>query len=216
MHGVAGDDVLAGTRRHGGRPFHHRTEGTHDQRPVRLLLHGNLHLVDSRLQPEHLRSIGQGGPPLAGTGLRGDVRNAFLLAVVALRKGRVDLVRAQRIHAFVLEVDVGRRVKGFLQGVGTDERCRTVIPVHIQHLFRNVNPCVLRVKLLTRTFHAEDLGKILGFHGLVGDRMEGRKRFDRHIRLNVVPLCGNVLLVEQVSFLVCHTVLFYRMDKSPL
>ena len=105
-------------------------------------------------------------------------------------------MRTQRIGRFVLEIDMGRSVEGLLQSVGTHERCRTVVGILVAHLLGNVDPRMLGVELLTGTFHAEDVSKVFGHHRLMGGRMEGRQRLVGHVGLDVIPLCGDVFLLQ--------------------
>ena len=109
------------------------------------MLHGDLHLVDGTVQSVELGGIAQGHAPLSGSSLGGDVGGSFLLGIVALGQGRVDLVRAQRVGRLVLEVDVGRRANGFFQGIGAHQGGGAIVAVFVEHLFGNVNPCVFLV-----------------------------------------------------------------------
>ena len=52
----------------------------------------DLHHIDCQLQAECLGCVGQSGTPLTGTGLRRDIGNALLLAIVGLRQSGVQLV----------------------------------------------------------------------------------------------------------------------------
>ena len=137
---VDGQNVFSCTGRHRGTPLDDSTKRTHHDAAVGLLLQTDLHLIDGSLQSEHLGSIAQGGSPLSGTRLCRHVGDALLLAVVTLRQSRVHLMRAKRVGALVLEVDMRRCVEGALQFVGADERCRTVVSVFLLHLLGDVYP----------------------------------------------------------------------------
>ena len=199
--GVLRDEVLAGAGTHGGGAFHRGVEGAHNHGAVGLLLHGVLHLIDGAFQPEHFGGIGQGSTPLPGAGLGGDVGDAFLLAIVALRQGAVHLVRAKRVDALVLEVDMCGGVEGFLQFVGAYQRGGAVTFVFVEYLLGDVNPGVGLVEFLPRALFGENGEQVLGLQGLFGAGVQQVKRFVFHLRLDVVPACGELILGEEETFL---------------
>ena len=92
VHRVFGDDVLTGTGGHRGRCCDGRSEGTHHAGAIGLLLHGDLHLIDSCIKSKQLGGIGERHTPLTGTRLCGHIGCAFLLGIVALGQGRVDFM----------------------------------------------------------------------------------------------------------------------------
>ena len=92
MMRIAGNDVLTSTCTHTRRTLNGSTKGTHDAGTVWLLLHGNLYLINGSLQSVELGSIGKGTTPLTSTCLCSNIGITLLLAVVALRNGRVDLM----------------------------------------------------------------------------------------------------------------------------
>ena len=201
MAWVAGDDILTGTCRHRGGTCHSSTKRAHDGRAVGLLLHGDLHLIDGSLQSEHRSRIAQRCTPLAGTRLCGDVGGAFLLSVVALGQGRVDLVRAQRVHRLVLEVDVGRCSESFFQRIGTHQRRGAVVLVLLQHLFGDGDEGMLLVEFLHATLAWEDVCEIVHAQRLLRSGMDGRQRLVGHVSLNVVPCRRHLILLKDKSFL---------------
>ena len=89
---VACDDVLSGACRHGRRAGDVGSERAHEYSPVGLLLECYLHLIDGSLESEHLCGVAQSRAPLSGARLGGDIGDALLTAVVALRQGGVYLV----------------------------------------------------------------------------------------------------------------------------
>ena len=92
MMRIASNDVLTSTCTHTRRTLNGSTKGTHDAGTVWLLLHGNLYLINGSLQSVELGSIGKGTTPLTSTCLCSNIGITLLLAVVALRNGRVDLM----------------------------------------------------------------------------------------------------------------------------
>ena len=207
MVGILGQDILTGTGGHRGAGGHQSAESLHDAAAIGLLLIADLYLIDGGLDAEQLGSIAQGCTPLAGTRLSGDVGDAFFLEEVHLREGGIDLVRAQRIHALVLEVDVSGRAQRFLQSVGTDKRRTAVIGVELAHLFRNFNPSVGCVELLLGSTTGEDVTEVINRYGLTVRCQHGH-RLVRHLGLNVVPFFGNLRFLKDESFLFHCCLLF--------
>ena len=166
------DDVLSCTSAHRRTALNGSTESTHDARAIRLLLHGNLHLIHSSLKSEHTCCIRQGCAPLAGTRFGGDIRRTLLLGIVALRQGTIDFVGTQWIRRFVLEVDMCRRTQGLLQCVGTHQRSATIILILLQHLFGNINKAVGGIQFLLTAFRREDMCQVLPTQRLTRTRMQ--------------------------------------------
>ena len=92
MVGITRQDVFSCTGGHRRRTLDDGSEGAHDAAAIGLLLHGDLHLIDGTVEAVDLCSVAQGCTPLSGTGLGGDVGGAFLLGIVALVLGGVDLM----------------------------------------------------------------------------------------------------------------------------
>ena len=156
------------------------------------------------MESEHLSGVAQCRTPLSGSRLCSDIGGALLLAVIALRQRRVDLVRAERVDTLVLEVDMCGCVERLFEGIGPDQRCGAIILVHIEHRLRDVYPCMLRIEFLFGALQTEDMRQVFGLERLFGGRIERRQRFVGHLSLNVVPLGGQVLLLKDKSFLLCH------------
>ena len=205
---VLSENILACACRHRRGWRHLSPEQLHHGAAVGLLLIGNLHLIDGSLQPEQFRCIGKCRSPLAGSRLRRDVGYAFLLTVVGLGQRRIQLVRTHRAYAFVLEIDVRRGVQCLLEPVCADKGSGAVVGVHLADLFRNVNPPVRHVQLLSYAFTAEQHRHLILRHRLVRPGVEHRLRFMRHVCLNVVPLRRNLILLQKESFL-SHCIVFY-------
>ena len=93
----------------------------------------------------------EGGAPLAGAGLGGQLGDAFLLVVPGLGDGGVGLVRARRAHALVLEVDLGGSAEGLLPssapgaGEWAATACRSPGPHRGSRSWRSVDiSCMMR------------------------------------------------------------------------
>ena len=106
VDGQVGPAAL-GQRR--GRAVHDAAEGLHHHAPVRLLVVAGPDLPHLALQAEQGAGEGQGGAPLPGAGLGGQLLHPGLGVVVGLGHGGVGLVAAGRADALVLVVDAGRR-----------------------------------------------------------------------------------------------------------
>src|SRR5690606_30223964 len=107
--------VLARARDDGAAPdAHHRA-------PVRLLVVRNAHHVHLRFDTEDAAGEGERRSPLARARLRRDALHAFLLVVVRLRDRGVRLVRTGGRDAFVLVVDLRRRIERLFEARRTDQ-----------------------------------------------------------------------------------------------
>ena len=95
-----------------------------------------------------------------------------------------------------------RRAESLLKAVGTHEWCRAVILVLFQNGLWDVNPRIGRVQLLVAQLMGEDRVEVFSLHRLVGLRVQGRQRLDRHVGLDVVPLCRDFILREEETFLI--------------
>ena len=93
--------------------------------------------------PNMLAGEREGGAPLAGAGLGGELGDAFLLVVLGLGDGGVGLVRAGRADAFVLEVDLGRSAEGLLPSRSADERSGPPELVDLPDLIGDLDQTVL-------------------------------------------------------------------------
>jgi hypothetical protein len=65
---------------------------------------------------------------------------------------------------------------------------------------------MLGIQFLYTAFTGEDVCQIVNAKGLLGSWMDGGHGLVRHVSLNVVPLCGDLILLENEFFLFCHCV----------
>ena len=203
--GIDGENVFAGTCRHGRRRRHLRAEGLHHAAAVGLLLVAELDLIDSGLQAEQPGCVCQRCTPLAGAGLGGDVCHAFFAAVVGLRKRRVELVRTHGAHALVLEIYVGGSAERLFKPVSAHEGSGTVVFVHLAHFLGNVNPAVGLVEFLATKLLGEDGIEVFGLEGFVRGGIQRRHGLVGHVGLYVVPLAWYFLFGKEISlFLFAH------------
>ena len=93
-----------------------RAPGVHHHAAVRLLVVADAHHVDRAFQPEQLAGERERAAPLAGAGLRGQPLDARALVVIRLRDRGVRLVAAGGTGAFVLVIDVRRRIQQLSPG----------------------------------------------------------------------------------------------------
>src|SRR5262249_9607372 len=109
---------------------------------------------------------------------------------------RVSLVPAGRRAALGLEIDPGWRVEGLLQAVGTIKRAGPPDAIDLTHLFRDLDPAVLR-HFLGDDRLREDGGEVGWSQGLQGRWVQvGRGRF-RKVGQDVVPALRDVSFGEQ-------------------
>ena len=83
---------------------------------------------------------------------------------------------------------MSRSAKCLFESVSADQRCRTIVLIHVANFFRNVDPCMFGVHLLITAGFCKDWIHILGLHWLLGSRIERRKWLVRHVGLNIIPL----------------------------
>ena len=103
---------------------------------------------------------------------------------------------ATGVVALKLVIDLGRRVERPLQKICADQRRRTVHFVEVLDLLRNVDVGVGVVQLLRHQLLTEYGRKLLGCHGLMGRRIEQRRRLVFHVRADIIPFCGDLALVK--------------------
>ncbi|OAV70489.1 hypothetical protein Barb7_03261 [Bacteroidales bacterium Barb7] len=65
-----------------------------------------------------------------------------------MRKGRIELVRADRTDAFILEIDMSGCIQRLFQPVSTHQRGGSPILVQFAHLVGDFNPAVGFIQLL--------------------------------------------------------------------
>ena len=114
-------------------------EGFNECAAIGLLVVADAHHEDLALEAEEGAGHGQRGTPLAGAGLSGKVRDAFLLVVPGLRDGGVELVRAGGADAFIFVINARRRIESLLKPARANERRRTPLRINLPHLFRNLD-----------------------------------------------------------------------------
>ncbi len=165
--------------------------------PVGLLEVGDLHHVDQAFHAEHLAGESEGGAPLAGAGLGGELGDAFLLVVPGLGDGSVGLVRPGRAGAFVLEVDLRGGAEGLFPSGGPDERRRTPELVDLPNLIGDLDQTFCR-HLLRDEAHREQRRQVIRTGGLMRSRVEGRGRGRGEIGRDVVPRRGDPVFREQI------------------
>ena len=114
-------------------------EGFNQRAAIGLLVVAHAHHEDFALEPEERAGHRQRGTPLAGAGLSGQVRDAFLLVVLGLRHGGVQLVRAGWADAFIFVINSRRRIQRLLQPPRADQRRRPPLRVNLPHLSGNLD-----------------------------------------------------------------------------
>ena len=154
--------------------------------PVGLLEVGDLHHVDQAFHAHELAGQARARAPLAGTGLGGQLGDAFLLVVPGLGDRGVRLVRAGGADAFILEVDLGRSAEGLLPSRGPHQRGGAPQLVDLPDLFRDLDHGFRR-HLLHDEAHREQGGQVVGTGRLQSSRVEGRRRGRGKISRDVVP-----------------------------
>ena len=165
--GVRGQHRAAGVGVVAGAGENLRAPGVHHHAAVRFLVVADAHHVDRALHAEQPAGQRQGAAPLSRAGLRGQAFDAGALVVVGLRHRGVGLVAARRAGAFVLVIDVRRRVERLLQPARAVERRGPPQPINIHHLARNID-LRLRREFLLDQFHREDRRQILRRQRLAG------------------------------------------------
>ena len=100
------------------------------------------------------------------------------------------------IDTLVLEVDVRRGVESLLKTVCTHKRSRTIELILIPHLLGDIYPCMLHVELLLGTFGSKDMTEVVCGESLVSCGVKRWQRFVDHIGLNIIPLLGNLVFIQ--------------------
>ena len=216
---VLGQNFSAHLGLHGGGGGDVGVKDPHDRLAEGLLLIGDLHHKDVQVQAEEGTGLAEGGAPLAGPRLGGELGDALGLGVVGLGHGGVELVGAGGVVALEFVVDPGRGVQGLLQLIGPDQRRGTVHLIKVQDGFGNVHVAGGPVQLLVGQLLAEDGAELLLRHGLEGAWIQQRVGLRRHVGPQVVPLARNLVFgqVDSVGDLV-HTARSFlrgRAAKKP-
>ena len=134
---------------------------------------------------------------MPGTGLGGEVLGAFLFVVVGLRQGGVQLVRAGGAHAFILVVNVRRRIQRLFQAAGAEERRGTPLRIKLPHFAGNLDLALLAHFLQNQT-HGKQRRQVVGTERLQGSWMQRRRHRRGQIGGNVVPGKRNAILRQVV------------------
>ena len=100
------------------------------------------------------------------------------------------------VVAFELIIDLGRGLQLLLQTVGAHQRRGPVHAVEAQDLLGDgVLPGGV-VQLLLDQLVAEHAGELGGSHGLMGARVQERRRLFLHVGPDVVPILGHLRFAE--------------------
>ena len=103
---------------------------------------------------------------------------------------------SQRIHALILEIDVGGSVECLLKGVCTHKRGAAIELILLSHFLWDIYPGVLHVEFLLCTLGSEHMTKVFGSQGFVGCRIKRWQWFVDHVGLYVIPLLWNLVFVQ--------------------
>ena len=148
------------------------------------------------VQPQIGAGHAQRRAPLTGAGLGGHAGEPLLLGVVRLGDGGVQLVAAGGVVALELVVDVRRGAQLILQAVGAHQRGGTIHLIEVPHILRNGDQGSVVVHLLLYQLGAEHVAHLLRRHGLQGAGVQQGCRLVLHIRANIVPIPGHLVLGE--------------------
>ena len=177
---------------------HRCSEGLHQRAPIGLLVVAHAHHVDLAFQAEERARHGQRRAPLPRARLRRQALGAFLLVVVGLRHRGVRLVRAGRAHAFVLVVNLRRRIQRLLQPARAKQRRRPPLRVHLPHRRRESRspaPCSLPAG--SGSWETAAPGRPAQSASAFPDAAAAPCGFGRSAT-NVVPGAGNAVLRQVV------------------
>ena len=193
---MLGEDLFPNLRLHGGRGRHRRAVGPHDLPAEGLLLIADLHHVDLAVQTQVGAGHGEGGAPLARSGLGGDAGEPLPLGVVRLGDGGIQLVGAGGVVSLKLVVDVRRGLELFLQAVGPDQGRGAVHLVKVPNLLGDGDFRRVVVQLLADELVAEDAPQILEAHGGPGAGIQQGGGLVLHVGPDIVPGGRQLLLGE--------------------
>jgi len=197
LPGVSGSLArIARPGQRAGAGYHRRAPGLHQHAAIGLLLVAHPDHVDHAIDVEELAGEAQGAAPLSRSRLRRDAFGAFLRVVVGLRDRRVGLVAAGGAAPFVLVVQLSRCVERLLPAMRAKQRSRPPQPVHVLHLFRDLD-VPFGAHLLLDEFHREERREGVRPDGLHGARVQRRRHFHaefRQVGVDIVPVRGGVFL----------------------
>ena len=194
--GVLLENLPADFRLHGGRRGDGGAVGPHDLPAEGLLLVADLHHIDLAVQAQIGAGHGEGGAPLARSGLGGDAGEPLPLGVVRLGDGGIQLVGAGGVVSLKLVVDVRRGLELFLQAVGPDQGRGAVHLVKVPNLLWNGNFRRFVVQLLADQLVAEDGPQILEAHGSPGAGVPEGGGLGLHVGPDIVPGVRHLRLGE--------------------
>ena len=98
------------------------------------------------------------------------------------------------VVALELIVDLGRCAQLLFQAVCPDQRRRPIHLIEITDLLGDLDIRIGVVKFLLGKLPAEDLRKRVLGNGLTGLTVQKRRRLVHHIRPEVIPRLGHLLL----------------------
>ena len=101
---------------------------------------------------------------------------------------------------------MGRRAEGFLQLIGAHQRRGAVAAVLLEHGLGDGDERVFLVEFLHAALAWEYVGEVVNAQRLLRGGMDGRQRLVGHVGLNVVPCCGQFVLLKDKSLL------FHKVD----
>ena len=200
---VLRQDGAAGIGFGRGRRDALRTVGLHQRAAVGFLVVRHAHHVHLDLDAEQRAGEGERRSPLAGAGLGGDLLDPGFLVVERLRHCGIGLVAARGADAFVLVVDLGRRLQRLLQPARAVERRGAPLAVDVAHRFRDLD-LAIGAHFLQDQRHRKQRLEVGRAHRLLGARVQHRRRRRGKVRDNVVPGLGNAGLIQNVLDGVAH------------
>ena len=192
---VGGEHVRARLGGPGRAGVHGGAPGLHHRAPVRLLVVGGADHPDLAVDAVLGAGEGQRAAPLAGAGLGGEPLGALGRVVVRLRDRGVRLVRPGRGHALVLVVDPRGGVQRLFQPVRAVQRGGPPQPVDVEHVGRDVDVGV-GGHFLADELHREQRREVLRAHRLERPRVQRRGRRRGQVGDHVVPLAGDLGLIQ--------------------
>ena len=182
--------MLARAGKHFGAP------GVHHHAAIRLLIVADAHHVHRALEPKELAGERQRAAPLAGAGFRGQPLDAGALVVIRLRNRGVRLVAARRTGAFVLVIDMRRRIQQLLQAARAIERRGAPQAIDVHHFAWNIDQRLGR-KFLLDQFHRKERQQVLRRQRRACPGMKRRVHRFRQRRQNVDPHGRNLAIRKQ-------------------
>ena len=213
--GELGQDLAAYLGGVGGGGGDVGAVGTHDLAAEGLLLIGALHHEHAAVQSQIGAGHAERRAPLTGAGLGGHALQALLLGVVGLGDGGVELVGAGGVVALELVINLRGGLELLLQTVGAHQRRGTVHLIEVADILGDLKVGSGVVHLLLHQLGAEHAAQLLGGHGFQGAGVQQRCGLVGHVRANVVPIFGHLIL-GQIDLVGDVSVFQLFHDVSPL